>query len=347
MILPITWPITETYQCCSFVMSVVLPYDNIKNFYDNNYILLSCVDADQLEDIDLMFWDVSWEDLRKKGIMEMDLYHVANFQSNTLSDFIRERIDQGNYVLLHLIDEFYLPYSVCYEAEHYIHDAYIYGYEDEYFWVMAYSQGKLKSLKVAASDIESGIFSAAEREEDVFFCSLRPNHAVDVQVDYCQIKKMFESYLYGEKIIAEYLSSINNKDLIRIACDYSEFEEKCVYGIKIYEVLNRCLHTIIEQQDVDFDYISIKPFRILYEHKRVVYERISNILEHFGMSKEILLPFDDILTKSNRIFVLAIKYNMTREKNILERIVNYIDKLKEREVSLLENFLCEWGELFK
>ena len=101
IMLPFEWPISETYQNSAFVIGVLLANANIRNAYWNNFLRLDCVDADDIWDIDLKFSDVSWEDFRVQGIFEMDLFRAKCFSQDSIVWFLEERLNQGNYVLLH------------------------------------------------------------------------------------------------------------------------------------------------------------------------------------------------------------------------------------------------------
>lgn len=343
MKLPISWPITETYQFSSFVMSIILSHDNTKNLYENNYINLFCLDTDQLWHMDLEFWDVTWEDFRKYGIFEMDLFSINNFSSGALASFLRERIDQGNYLLLHMVDEFYLPYSEFYQNDHFVHDTYIYGYENEFFWVMAYSQKKLKQIKVSAMDIEQSLFSAKDYKPEVFFCSLRPNQAIHVNVDYHRIKQSFYEYLGYKKDFPQCnMQKNSNTNMLTLVPSAPKHKDNYVYGNQIYTVLNNCIDAMLINHDFTHSPIDIRPFRLLWEHKRILQNRINYIITQYNMPKDILYSFEDVIAQANTLFMLAIKYDVTNQKKILESIISQVNLLREHETELLTFFLDKW-----
>ncbi len=82
------------------------------------------------------------------------MFHFSNFERGGFLSFSCERIEQGNNVLLHKINDFYLIYLEYYYKEHFTHDTYLYGYEsDGKFHVMAYADKKLIFLKNTLFDI--------------------------------------------------------------------------------------------------------------------------------------------------------------------------------------------------
>ncbi|MCI9220072.1 MAG: hypothetical protein HFH94_10095 [Lachnospiraceae bacterium] len=142
--------------------------------YENNYINLLCYDTDNLWEMNLNFTDIFWTDFQRGDIFEINEFSVDNFLSSSISSFWRERIDQGNYLLLHTVDEYYLPYASSYHNRHLIHDTYIYGYEDDSFWIMAYTERKLKEIKVSSSDMAQSVFPSKEYMKEACFGHFAP-----------------------------------------------------------------------------------------------------------------------------------------------------------------------------
>lgn len=105
--LPLEKPPIETYQSNAFVLGIILANDNIKNAYYNSYINLVCNNTNIMWNMELTFENDKWEYFRKVGIAEMNLYYLKNISKDKFVDFIKERLDQGNYILLYYIDEFY------------------------------------------------------------------------------------------------------------------------------------------------------------------------------------------------------------------------------------------------
>ena len=99
----------------------------------NNYINIQCIDTDNIEEVKLNFTNVLWENYRLSGIAEMNMYCLDNIHCDCFVNFIKERINQGNYLLFYNIDEYYLSYSNSFQNTHYCHDTYVYGYENSTF----------------------------------------------------------------------------------------------------------------------------------------------------------------------------------------------------------------------
>lgn len=99
-LLPLVSPPIATYQGSSFILGVLLAHENTANVLYNNYVNLECNDTYNIYEVNLEFTNISWEDYRLSGIAEMNLYYIKNICHTKFIDFIKERIDQGNYIIL-------------------------------------------------------------------------------------------------------------------------------------------------------------------------------------------------------------------------------------------------------
>ena len=313
--LPIVMPPIETYQSSSFILGIVLANDNIKNAYFNNYINLSCNNTSDIWNMNLRFVNDLWEDYRVAGLAEMDMYHLKNIAKENFGDFIKERIDQGNYLLLYYIDEYYLSYTENYMKKHFIHDTYIYGYSTDLFYIMAYKDNKLQTCEILIEEIVSGIYAYMDVDKDANFCSFRPFHAIHVEIDCMKIKNEIRNYVKGYQL---------NSDGI-------------ISGIGIYDILMCCLRSKIDSYE--HNKLDLRVFRLLWEHKKVLIDHIKEIINSKNCKEVCIDKMEYIERNANKVFMLAIKYNMIYDKKILYNMLCYIDEMKRGEKVALELFL--------
>lgn len=331
VVLPLEWSISETYQYSAFIIGVLLANENIKNAYWNNFIGLYCIDTEDIWDVDLKFLNANWEDFRLQGIFEMDLFSAQNFSTDTIVPFIEERLMQKNYVLLHSVDEFYLPYSNAYNERHFLHDAYLYGYDAENFFVLAYANRRLQQLKVDKKSIARGIVASCEREPETSFCSLRPFHVACVKID-------------GKRLVndlSEYVECAvkNNAMLATVKAEGDETSalKQYKYGIDIYEVLKKCLQSIADKNE-GTRIVDSRPFRLVREHFAIIEERIARL---FPVQLKYVEAFNELQKMANSIFLLTIKYNITNDRGVLIRMIKHLDTLQREERTIINEFLGE------
>ena len=193
-VLPIRIPPCETYQWIAFTMGMLMEHESVRDSIYNSYINLKC---DRYGENQLNFIGGTAEDYRVEGIGEMDLFYLKNLAKEKLADFFKERIDQDNYLLLFHIDEYYLSYTDYFNKEHHKHDTYIYGYDDENFYVMAYHNLHLQKMKVPAEEIIEGLYGVLDMDPEAHFCSFRVFHKAEGKCDLKKIKEEIKNYFYG------------------------------------------------------------------------------------------------------------------------------------------------------
>lgn len=310
--LPYVTPVTETYQGVAFIQGIILANENVKNAYYNHYHQLVCNNTGVLEDVSLNLDKSLWDDFRLEGTAEMDLYNFKNMSRDYLVEFLKERIDQDIYILCYQIDEFYLSYTTFYQKMHHDHDLYIFGYDDDSqsFLVMAYSLGKFVKLKVPYNEVVDALYEQ-EDIENASFCTFRPCIAVHSEPD-------------AEKIIKDY-SEYFNPELIE-----DKTPGKC-YGTECYNALIWSLMNLMQRENVNSYTIDMRAFRVLWEHKKIMHEHFAK-LQELGMASEESVNFASEAEKQALLcFNLMIKYSVTGNKAILQKIINHLEELKDFE----------------
>lgn len=322
-ILPMVIPPVETYQNTSFVMGMILASNNMKNAFYNYYNNIVCTETNYMKKIELIFVDALWDTLVDDGLAEMDLFHLSNISKDKFVSFIKERIDQGNYLLLYSIDEYYLSYSKRYQVKHYIHDTYIYGYKEDKLCVMAQKKGKLQMLEIDCQEIVDGMYSQLEKNPCVNFCSFRFRNVVAL-INKEKIKSDLERYLLGK----------------------TKISENQVFGIAVYQIIKKCSLARAEGRKEEGDLFDLRIFRMIWEHKKVMMLHLDRMNELYQYQlADCLIKMDEIEHLANKIFLLAMKFTVTKKNDLLIKIAENIQvlEMKEKEcfkelVEQLENY---------
>lgn len=313
--LPLTAAPTVTYQGTSFVLSILLSYENTKNAYFNNYINIQCNGTHNSYDINLNFTGVTWEDYRVKGIAEMNLYYLKNIHKDTFVEFIKERIDQENYLLFYTVDEYYLSYSRHYQNKHNLHDTYVYGYNSDSFCIVAYKGEKLTRLNVPMLELLRALYCQDRTSDHLSFCTFRPNQRVKEMINLKMIKQSLWDYFQSEYF--------GNKS------------PSIIYGISTYNALIDCVKEAISSYALDISHMDLRPFRLFWEHKKVLKDHISKISEIILVDCSMNGLIDEIEMQAGIILNLMIKYKLNNNVLILEKVVAYLVQLKEKEEKLI------------
>lgn len=305
-VLPVAIPLSETYQLASFMMGIISQNEHVRENIYNSYIDIF-VSHNDWDDMTLEFSDASCEDYRLKGIGEMDLFYLKNIAKETCAGFFKERIDQENYLLLFQIDEYELSYSEDYQKEHFLHDTYLYGYDDDYFDVMAYTNGHLRMMKVLQKEIINGLYSCLEIDEDTHFCSFRIHHKANVKICLKEILLQVNKYLSEERNVKGEPS-----------------------GIFTYCCLQERLSEITENGDED-DNLNVKVFRMLWEHKKIMLVRNEYLGKQIDELNELTELARSIEQKGYMVMLMVIKYNLNHDYRLINRLKVCLEEMMDAE----------------
>jgi len=331
-ILPLTEPLIATYQGNSFVLGVLLSHENVKNAYLNGYYNLQCHRTNDSFKSNIDFCNALWEDFRLSGIAEMDLYHVCNIAKEKFSGFIKERIDQDNYILFYYVDVYYLPHSRFYNTHHDIHDLYVFGYEDDCLWAYAYSDknNKMQKIKVLISDVIKGLYVLEDRLD---FCSFRVNHKADVKVDRSEIVSQIKNYLAATTRI---------------------LEPEMIYGVGVYDAVLSILKKELEREGNFIksgmtnaqqvicnreEVIDMRVFRALYDHKLVLKDHLTTLFGGTPEYQEITDEAEKIEFMAKEMFYQMIKYCMTGKKSLIEHVMKLNCCIRDEEGAMLKKVI--------
>lgn len=323
-VLPLADTPTETYQGGAFILSILLAHENTKNIYYNNYINLECDKVDDIFEVKLNFAGTSWEDYRLCGAADMNMYYLKNIHMDYFSEFIKERIDQGNYILFYNIDEYYLSYSKHFLYDHLLHDTYVYGYAQEEFFVMAYRNKKLARFGVPIREIQSGLYYHENADKNLSFCTFRPNSVIFESIDPLQVKRSLCNYLYSHYQIDK--------------------NERKTYGISIYDVLLKSLKAMLMNAAKKASDIDLRPFRLLWEHKRILKEHIIKMHEMLVFTPDIDIMAAQLESDAEIIFRTAMKYSALRNGDSLKKLSFHLSQMRDNEEKIIHLLLDDFDQ---
>ena len=310
-ILPLEDSPIQTYQGETFILDILLAHDNVKNLCYNNYInMISSTEKDMFK-----FANSLWYDYENQGYAIMDMFHFRQLEKVSIIGFLKDRIDKGNYIILYQVDEFYLSYSNKYMKLHFSHDTYIYGYGDDYFYVMAYSGRHLKKMMVPFAEMEQAILSQMSMSGDEF-STFRVNPLADIHIDKNAI-------LSGMQMFIDCVGD-NQCDL---------------FGIAIYDSLVRYVEKFINYEGEERMIFDLRFFRAIWEHDIMMCKRIEKLSTSMNIDPSIITQAKEIESLSNMIFSMSIKIYILRDKQIMGKVKECIMDLKEKERALVEEMI--------
>lgn len=250
-------------------------------------------------------------------------------------DFIIDCINSNNY--LHtMINYFYVPISKHYNKFVFNHDVLVYGYDsnEEMLYILDFfNDGKYTSKRISFSDFNQA-FSKCNilSDEDYLHGMVRLykfNNKYDYKFNIKNIVNSIRSYLFSN--IPEYWDIYNTDDM-----------EDTDFGVEIYTTLK---NYIINKMSKGEDYIDRKPFYMLYDHKKIMCLRLKYLNEQGYFKKydnnNNIIEFTKIETKAKIMVELIIKYNISKNTDLMDRIISLLDDIEKREYDILKQYIVD------
>lgn len=281
------------------------------NTYNNlgfAFSILDTLDIDYTNWLIAHFVNIYYRKTWKKLCFDMPYcYKWTCFKSNIIFynsnkydsfiDAIKRQLNKNRYIYL-CVNEKYIPNRISFKKNNYIHDIYIYGYDDDknVFLTAAYNNSYNCTQHFNQQEISYyDVFMAQKNKtiKNVFF-------SFELKSDY-DFEKAHKNKVKWQLI--KYFFPINK---------YS--------GINIYNFL----------------YKQYKDRKILMLHSKIICEHI-NILSKLS-SKETNDDFEELVILAKRLFFISLKYTLTYDDNLINPALLLIKKIKKREIEIFKNY---------
>lgn len=328
--LPLTKSIPiESYNChCIFLSVLFNSEDYYKKFYENyanicfyDIYMDFCLNVWYIRDCELFeLITADHEGAIVENIHRLCLQYVE--KTDSFVESIIKMLNQGFY-FYGVINEFYVPYRIATKKKYFLHDFLVSGYdiEQKSFIIYGYGEHKIyQRTMISFDDFEKGIESVHSGEELMCFFKTKKNVTYDFD-----LKRVYNNIL-------DYLYSRN------ITCNAEAKGDNTVYGISVYTRLYNELKG-------DKQYLDLRWFRILWEHKKCMRERIALLKKHgIRIAKEIEEGYSHIVDNHEILFRIAMKYTTTKDIKLLDTICNNLLNNKRDEEELLRVIVAELKE---
>lgn len=314
--LPIIEPIYSTYHDQGSGAAILKDNESIRNWYLNQSIILTCnrkfLQGFTTPEIKIV--DSAW--LSNPNYYRHD--YSARFLKQYIHPIIKNFLDQGYYVYYSGIDDYYLEGKTWYKTRHFGHDGLICGYnqKDRTYCIFAYdSNWVYNKFWVSQKSFEEG--RKAMNEKSVFgvICGIKPKGN----------KVLFSSSIALKKI-NEYLNSSIEQ--------YPENEDGPVFGIVVHDFIAKYVDKLIDES-IPYEKMDRRIFRLIWEHKKVMLERIRCIENELSLSSEIGDQYEKIVRNADNIRMLYASHNLKRRDAVLPIIRDKLLAIKKNEQALL------------
>lgn len=323
--LPLSKPFISCYPQHAFYMSIIsekkecLPwiFSNYSNlFIDENGF---CDFFVKTPEYYLYPWFQGSQRLHRDFLIEHNI---------ELIKFIKDNLNNNNYIWLH-VDEFNLPCSDKFNKQHFIHSQMISGFDDmsQKFTINGYYNKKKYSTEYVNYEDLSLSFYKAKPDMDFKFYI----HLIKYNTDYRLADFTYNLSLLKQQLLC-YLNSsleplLNPEEIYNL-----NIKNSIVTGLDLYAKL------ITELKNHSYVYSSHRIFYILFEHKKFMLLKLNYLKTEnfFTFSDEIFSKYDSILKITEIQLFLFLKYKLTGNKELLEKIIELLSTIKKDEKEVLE-----------
>lgn len=257
--------------------------------------------------------------------------------------YIKDKIDSDQYVFTFL-DEYYVKPNYMKADYHYVHDILIYGYDDssEELSVIGFDDNRIFTCykiayKTFARAFENGLALTEDKEawvQDRLYGRLFRFREKSDRVYKFDINKFscgLHDYIFSiNSALKDFPDRDANKEM-----DFFDiyFDDKSVFGMKIYDHLPEYLEDVIKYK-VRLFYAA---FHTLFEHKKCMKDRLIYIAKNFKTNnkfEELIDKYNHTLTVFDSMRLAALKYNKSNKESIIKDLINTIniEKVYEKEV---------------
>lgn len=318
--LPLIEPLYSTYHHQGACTATLISNPSIKNWTLNESVDLICnrrflqgYSSPQLT-IDKSKYEVNpylekhFFDLRTDG-----------YQFNAL---VRKCIDNGYYVCFDKIDDYYIKGKTWYKQRHFYHDGIICGYDQEkkQYCIYAYdSNWVYRKFWTSQKSFNDGLRSMKKNKIDGYINATKPSYEIVSLVPELIINNL-----------RRYLDSTFE--------NYPLEQEGEVRGIIVHNYISIYLDKL-KDGSISYERMDWRVFRTIWEHKKVMLERIKRLEEALGLNSELSNDYKTLVVKVNTMRMLYASYYLKRRDTLLQNMSDDLIKVKKKEKEILEKLI--------
>lgn len=320
VLLPLTKTVYQTYVSQGGLSALSVENPSIRNWYLNEIFLLQCnkrfVNKTYSSPIIMI------NRTHTEGCPYMECEKVSlQYLDKCIHSVIRSMIDNGYYILIGNLDDYYVNGKSWSREWHFAHDGMIHGYDQNTHTYDMYSYDKrwiLHSYKVSQQDVEKGFLSAADVDYPGILYAMKP--------------KKVHIKLNPHKVLAtmkRYLHSTMENDPPDVG--------NTAYGIVVHDYL--ALYMDYLYNDVfPHERVDRRSFRMIWEHKVIMLERLAAIEEKMGWEPSFSTEYEPLVKTADSLRMMYASHFARPRKKVLLTIKEKLLSMKETEKEILHRF---------
>ncbi len=326
--LPLLEPLYRTYQYQGPCTAITKNNPTIRNWYLNERMNLSCtrkfLNGFTTPEISIMgtsWWDCPY--IERIGVS-------SRFLRGHINTIIRKILDEGYYVAFENIDDYYVEGKSWYKERHFNHDGLICGYDqkDKTYCLYSYdSRWIYHKFWTSQRSFNAGRIAAEKQGAFPDF------YALKVKGDVIE---------FSPRTVYDKLKEYLDSDLEK----YPFEGENGVFGIVVHEFIAEYVLRLY-RGDTPYERMDRRVFRLIWEHKKAMLERIELVEKDLGMNNTISKEYASLVKEANTMRMLYASHHMKRRDSVLPTIREMLLKLMQDERKLLERLMKKMERKFK
>lgn len=314
--LPLTEPVYSTYHYQGTATAISVNNPSVRNWYLNQVMNLSCnrkfltgFTTPEIT-VENSAWNLN-PYIDKRWI-------PTQFTDGYINPIIRKMLDQNFYVAFSGVDDYYVKGKSWYKERHFRHDGLICGYDqiDKTYCIYAYdSSWVYRKFWTSQRSFNAGRTAMVKKGVYGIICGVKMK---DETVNF--------SPETAYKNLIEYLDSNLDK--------YPFEGEGNVYGTTVHEYIAEYVMRLF-RGDIPYERMDRRVFRLIWEHKKIMLERISLIEQSLELGNEFSEKYKSIVEEANTMRMLYAAHHMKRRDSVLPVIAKKLLKLADNERELL------------
>lgn len=322
--LPLVEPLYGTYHN-GIVTACISENLSIRNWVLSNTVILTCNKK-------FLTGFTSPEVMIEKFFLDTSPFLETNwlptrFLKGSINSVIRNMIDEGYYVYFTGVDDYYVDGKSWYKERHFSHDGTICGYDqiNKTFCIYAYDSNWIfQKFWTPQKSFNKGRKAMFKEGVYGFLCAVKP------RTD--KVGFSVEDALNG---IKDYL----NSDIT----NYPEEGEGNVRGIVVHEYIAKYIDKLLDGS-IPYERMDRRVFRLIWEHKKVMLERIEMIEKVLSLDGEISSQYRPLVEEANTMRMLYASHHRKRRDSALVIIRKKLLVLSEKEQALLTALVKKAGK---
>jgi hypothetical protein len=254
----------------------------------------------------------------------------------TITEFIIENIDLGNYVYF-CIDRYFISAYARYQQMHDLHDIFCYGYnlEEKVFYVAdCFKDGLYSYSKAPFAEVDEGYLKYGEtgigdwmdgvetiRYRNKYGYVFQPELVVQFLTDYLLAKNTSLRYHINSERFCDTISRNN-----------------FLYGMDVYKHMLNYMNFVMADVMPFERIIDRRPLKVIWEHKKVMLARIKYLEKnkYLGGADEIYKMYLEIEELTKLIFNNWLKSSVSLNKKLIPYIIGKIEDVQRKEEKALK-----------